>query len=37
VGRLRATIDRVTPLEQAAAAHRLVEMQPLLGKVILEP
>ena len=36
-GQLRAGIDRVLPLEQAAEAHRLVETQPLLGKIILSP
>jgi NADPH:quinone reductase len=36
-GQLRASIHSVLPLEQAAEAHRLVETQPLLGKVILKP
>jgi NADPH:quinone reductase len=36
-GQLRAGIDRILPLEQAAEAHRLVETQPLLGKIILRP
>jgi NADPH2:quinone reductase len=36
-GKLRVSIDRVVPLEQAAAAHRLVETQSLIGKVVLQP
>ncbi|MGH9773165.1 MAG: zinc-binding dehydrogenase, partial [Candidatus Acidiferrales bacterium] len=36
-GVLKARIDRVLPLSQAAEAHRLVESGQLLGKVVLEP
>jgi len=36
-GRLRAVIDRVMPLEQAAAAHDIVDRREVLGKVVLTP
>jgi NADPH:quinone reductase-like Zn-dependent oxidoreductase len=36
-GQLRATINRVLPLEGAAEAHRLLEDDRVLGKVILKP
>lgn len=36
-GKLRAIIDRVMPLEEAAAAHRIVEENQAHGKVILDP
>lgn len=36
-GKLRGVIDRVLPLERAAEAHRLVEQNRSLGKVILTP
>jgi len=36
-GQLTVAIDRVLPLQQAAEAHRLVETQPLLGKIVLTP
>jgi NADPH:quinone reductase len=36
-GQLRLRIDRILPLEEAAAAHRIVETQSLVGKVILQP
>jgi NADPH:quinone reductase-like Zn-dependent oxidoreductase len=34
-GRLRAIVDRVFPLEEAAAAHRYVESRSHFGKVVL--
>ena len=36
-GEFQALIDRTLPLSQAAAAHRLVESNEPLGKVILDP
>jgi len=36
-GSFRALVDRVLPLREAAAAHRLVETNEPLGKVILDP
>jgi NADPH2:quinone reductase len=36
-GALRILIDRVLPLSEAAAAHRFVETNTPLGKVILDP
>ena len=36
-GEFRVIIDRVMPLSEAAAAHRLVERNEPLGKVILDP
>ena len=36
-GAFRVLIDRVLPLHDAAAAHRLVETNEPLGKVILDP
>jgi len=36
-GALRVLIDRILPLRDAAAAHRLVETNEPLGKVILDP
>lgn len=37
-GRIRSVrIDRVLPLAEAAAAHRLMEERQVLGKVVLEP
>ena len=34
-GRLRPTIDRVLPLEEAAAAHRLMQSSAHFGKIVL--
>jgi NADPH2:quinone reductase len=36
-GRLRLRIDRVLPLRDAAAAHRLLEGRQTAGKLLLEP
>jgi NADPH:quinone reductase len=36
-GRLRTSINRVLPLDAAAEAHRLLESDRVLGKVILKP
>ncbi len=36
-GGLHAVIDRVLPLESAAEAHRLVEENRVMGKVVLDP
>ena len=36
-GELKILIDRVMPLSEAAAAHRLVESNAPLGKVVLDP
>lgn len=36
-GKIRAVIDRTMPLRDAAAAHRIMEEQQILGKIILEP
>ena len=36
-GSLRVLIDRILPLRDAAAAHRLVDTKEPLGKVILDP
>ncbi len=35
-GQLRIHVDRVLPLDQAAAAHRLVEGQGTMGKIVLD-
>ena len=34
---LKTLVDRILPLSEAAAAHRLVESNAPLGKVILDP
>ena len=36
VGRVRPVVDRVLPLTDAAAAHRVVEASEQVGKVILQ-
>jgi NADPH2:quinone reductase len=36
-GRLRASIDRVMPLHEAAEAHRMAELNRSTGKIILAP
>ena len=36
-GKVRAIIDRTMPLGEAAAAHRIMEEERILGKIILEP
>ena len=36
-GKMRVLLERVMPLSEAAAAHRLVESSPATGKVILDP
>jgi NADPH:quinone reductase len=36
-GQIKAQIERVLPLSQAAAAHRLVETGQSTGKIVLDP
>lgn len=36
-GKIRAAIDRVMPLSEAAVAHRILEQNQTLGKIILDP
>ena len=36
-GKVKATVDRVMPLREAAAAHELVAGRETLGKVLLDP
>ena len=36
-GKMKVLIERIMPLAEAAAAHRLVEASPATGKIILDP
>ena len=36
-GRIRAVVDRIMPLREAAVAHRLLEDNSNIGKIILDP
>ena len=36
-GELKVLIDRIMPLKEAAAAHRLVAQNEPLGKIVLDP
>jgi NADPH:quinone reductase-like Zn-dependent oxidoreductase len=36
-GKIRAIIDRIMPLSEATEAHRIVEKNQTLGKIILDP
>jgi NADPH:quinone reductase len=36
-GRIRAIIDRIMPLPEAAEAHRIVDKKQIRGKIILDP
>jgi D-arabinose 1-dehydrogenase-like Zn-dependent alcohol dehydrogenase len=36
-GKIRAIIDRTMPLREAATAHRVLEEERILGKIILDP
>ena len=36
-GKIRAIIDRTMPLRDAAEAHRILERNQTLGKIILDP
>ena len=36
-GQIRAIIDRIMPLREAAEAHRILEANQTLGKIILDP
>jgi len=36
-GKIRAQIERILPLSQAAAAHRLIESGEVSGKIVLDP
>ena len=36
-GELKVLIDRIMPLKEASAAHRLIAMNEPLGKIVLDP
>jgi len=36
-GKMRVLVERIMPLAEAVAAHRLVESSPATGKIILDP
>lgn len=36
-GKMKVLVERIMPLAEAAAAHRLVESSPATGKIILDP
>ena len=36
-GKYRLLIDRILPLSRAAEAHRLVEANTVVGKVVIDP
>ena len=36
-GKLRAKIEKLLPLSQAAEAHRIMESTTPLGKIVLDP
>jgi NADPH:quinone reductase len=36
-GQIKARVDHVLPLSQAAQAHRMIEARQTTGKVILKP
>jgi NADPH:quinone reductase-like Zn-dependent oxidoreductase len=36
-GKIRAILDRTMPLREAAEAHRILERNQILGKIILDP
>jgi NADPH:quinone reductase-like Zn-dependent oxidoreductase len=36
-GKIHAIVDRAMPLSEAAAAHRIMEEERILGKIILQP
>jgi NADPH2:quinone reductase len=36
-GKIQAQIERILPLSRAVEAHRLIESQESLGKIVLDP